>query len=264
MPIRKILARSIGTDVIVAEDIAANAITVSEISDGAVTTSKLANSAVSTDKLGDGVVTANKMASGATLANLNYTPVNRAGDTMTGELILRGNGLSSLGEPHDGYLIKSGQFNQVNPGNTGSSGSWVEYKLGPAVYKTCFSVYFGPGPANSRSYWYWTRNTGVSTWMDFMKFEMWEGNWNWGQQVGWREYYVSSASNSWSVVLGDERNHTGFGAVTMNVKVNGTTNTIIGGGNTGAANNIRYQVYSTTPLFSHNMDLVFSSTNPFV
>lgn len=41
MPIRKVISRSIATDVIVAEDIAANAITVSEISDGAVTPAKL-------------------------------------------------------------------------------------------------------------------------------------------------------------------------------------------------------------------------------
>lgn len=41
MPIRKVISRSIGTDVILAEDIAANAVTVSEISNGAVTPAKL-------------------------------------------------------------------------------------------------------------------------------------------------------------------------------------------------------------------------------
>jgi hypothetical protein len=41
MPIRKVISRSIGTDVILAEDIAANAITVSELSNGAVTPAKL-------------------------------------------------------------------------------------------------------------------------------------------------------------------------------------------------------------------------------
>ena len=55
MAIRKIVSRSIGTDVIVAEDLAANSITVSEIQDGAVTTAKL----------GDAQVTAAKLAAGA-------------------------------------------------------------------------------------------------------------------------------------------------------------------------------------------------------
>ena len=41
MAIRKVISRSIGTDVIVAEDLAANSITVSELSDNAVTNAKL-------------------------------------------------------------------------------------------------------------------------------------------------------------------------------------------------------------------------------
>jgi hypothetical protein len=41
MAIRKVVSRSIGTDVIVAEDLAANSITVSELSDNAVTNAKL-------------------------------------------------------------------------------------------------------------------------------------------------------------------------------------------------------------------------------
>jgi|TARA_B110000483_G_scaffold154205_1_gene183220 hypothetical protein len=44
MAIRKIISRSIGTDVIAAEDLAANSVTVSEITDGAVTMAKIASS----------------------------------------------------------------------------------------------------------------------------------------------------------------------------------------------------------------------------
>lgn len=53
MAIRKIVSRSIGTDVIVAEDLAANSITVSELSDDAVTTAKIADDNVTTAKLHD-------------------------------------------------------------------------------------------------------------------------------------------------------------------------------------------------------------------
>ena len=43
MAIRKIVSRSIGTDVIVADDLANNSITTAEITDGAVTQAKLAS-----------------------------------------------------------------------------------------------------------------------------------------------------------------------------------------------------------------------------
>ena len=41
MAIRKIVSRSIGTDIIAAEDLAANSVTVAEIQDGAVTSAKM-------------------------------------------------------------------------------------------------------------------------------------------------------------------------------------------------------------------------------
>ena len=53
MAIRKVISRSIGTDVIVAEDLAANSITVSELSDDAVTTAKIADNNITTAKLHD-------------------------------------------------------------------------------------------------------------------------------------------------------------------------------------------------------------------
>ena len=43
MTIRKIVSRSIGTDVIVAEDLADNSITTAEITDGAITAAKIAS-----------------------------------------------------------------------------------------------------------------------------------------------------------------------------------------------------------------------------
>jgi len=36
----------------------------------------------------NGTVSANKLASGAAVSNIGYTPVNKAGDTMTGELVV--------------------------------------------------------------------------------------------------------------------------------------------------------------------------------
>ena len=55
MAIRKIVARSIGVDVIVAEDLADNSITAAEITNGAVTADKLASNSVTTAKIAAGV-----------------------------------------------------------------------------------------------------------------------------------------------------------------------------------------------------------------
>lgn len=47
----------------------------------------LADNAVDTNAIAAGAVTATKLGSGAALSNLGYTPVNRVGDTMSGDLI---------------------------------------------------------------------------------------------------------------------------------------------------------------------------------
>ena len=52
-----------------------------QIEDGSITTSKIA----------DGAVTGTKLAPGAAIANIGYTPVNKAGDTMSGSLDVSGN-----------------------------------------------------------------------------------------------------------------------------------------------------------------------------
>ena len=83
---------------VVSSDFANNAVTADEIADGAVESVKLAASLDFSGKsityrpidAGDISNTANiagsKLASGAAATNLGYTPVNKAGDTMTGQI----------------------------------------------------------------------------------------------------------------------------------------------------------------------------------
>jgi len=61
-------------------------VTTSKLADGSVATSKLADGSVTTSKIVNAGVTAQKIASGAAISNLGFTPVNRSGDTMTGDL----------------------------------------------------------------------------------------------------------------------------------------------------------------------------------
>ena len=59
-------------------------------SDGTVTNAKIVDGAVSNAKLSAGAVDNSKMAAGAAVANIGYTPVNKAGDNMTGTLGVNG------------------------------------------------------------------------------------------------------------------------------------------------------------------------------
>jgi hypothetical protein len=57
-----------------------------EIGTGAVTADKIGTGAVTTAKIADANVTSGKLASGAAVSNIGYTPVNKAGDILTGNL----------------------------------------------------------------------------------------------------------------------------------------------------------------------------------
>lgn len=82
MPIEKLTTNSIASEAITTDKIAAGAVVNADISDGVITGAKLA----------DTTVTAAKLHTTAVTDKLGYTPVNKAGDTMTGSLNLNGYG----------------------------------------------------------------------------------------------------------------------------------------------------------------------------
>lgn len=61
-----------------------------DLKDGAVTTPKVADGSVHTAKIADGAVSAAKLHTTAVTDKLGYTPLNKAGDTMTGNLDMGG------------------------------------------------------------------------------------------------------------------------------------------------------------------------------
>lgn len=67
-------------------------------SNNSVSTAKIQDGAVTTAKLAAGAVGNAQMAGGAAQANIGYTPVNRAGDTVTGNFTVNGafNGLGQV------------------------------------------------------------------------------------------------------------------------------------------------------------------------
>ena len=119
------------------EAIVDSAITAADIGTGEVTSAKLDTSAVSQDKFASGAVSSSKLANtldisgktvtyrplvdgdfdsgaiagtqletGAVVANLGFTPVNTAGDTMTGQLVIQnGSVISSNGNQASGIRI---------------------------------------------------------------------------------------------------------------------------------------------------------------
>ncbi|MCX7741064.1 MAG: tail fiber domain-containing protein [Meiothermus sp.] len=58
-----------------------------DVRDGSILTAHLGNLQVTGAKIADNTISGAKLAAGAAVANIGYNPVNRAGDTMTGDLI---------------------------------------------------------------------------------------------------------------------------------------------------------------------------------
>lgn len=69
-----------------ATKLSTDAVTAAAILADAVGSSELANDAVDTNAVQNLAITAGKLAAGAAVANIGYTPVNKAGDSMTGQL----------------------------------------------------------------------------------------------------------------------------------------------------------------------------------
>ena len=69
--------------------------------DRSVTAAKLSDGAVTTPKIANQAVTADKLAPGSVVGHLGYTPVNKAGDTMTGPLKINNERLLHVYVDHD-------------------------------------------------------------------------------------------------------------------------------------------------------------------
>ena len=125
----------IGAGQVATADLAANTVAAGDFATGAVTSGKLASSidlsaktvtyrTIVTGDLADGGVTGIKLGSGASAANFGYTPVNAAGDTMTGNLIVAAGSagapsITNAGNTATGISLESNAIRIVGAGNTG-------------------------------------------------------------------------------------------------------------------------------------------------
>lgn len=130
---KKINSEAIVDDSIAATDIGTGQVTTGKIAPSAVATDKFASGAVSGDKLAstldisgktvtyrpivDGdiandAIAGTQMQSGAVIDSLGYTPVNTAGDTMTGQIqVANGTVLGSSGASTSGIRIDAQTIN---------------------------------------------------------------------------------------------------------------------------------------------------------
>lgn len=89
-----VTAAKLGNDAVTAVAVALDAIGALELADNAVDTAAIQNLAVTLGKLAANSVDNTKLVAGTVLAHLGYTPVNKAGDTMGGNLTFpNGNGV---------------------------------------------------------------------------------------------------------------------------------------------------------------------------
>lgn len=89
-----------------------------DLKDSAVTTPKVADGSVHTAKIADGAVSAAKLHTTAVTDKLGYTPLNKAGDTMTGPLDLGGKVIRDTSGTGRVYRNLTPAYDLYNSGNT--------------------------------------------------------------------------------------------------------------------------------------------------
>jgi len=101
--------------------------------DGSVTAEKLANGAVTTPKIANQAVTAEKLAPGSVVGHLGYTPLNKAGDTMSGTLflpqVITNAGANGLGVRHIELRTSSVRWAMGLGGDEGSGNVGADFYL---------------------------------------------------------------------------------------------------------------------------------------
>ena len=104
-----------------------NSIGNAQVADGAITADKLAASldisgmtvtyrALVSGDFADGSITGSKMATNAVIDSLGYTPLNKSGDTVTGQLIVSNTDIIGSGTANDGFRTNNQTFELIENG----------------------------------------------------------------------------------------------------------------------------------------------------
>lgn len=136
---KKINSEAIVDNSLTADDIGPNAVTSAKLGNNAATASKFAGGAVTSAKLantldistknvtyrpiidGDidtGAIAGTQMENGAVIGNLGYTPVNTAGDTVTGQIVIANNTTISNGSNTGSGIHINGQTISIRENGT--------------------------------------------------------------------------------------------------------------------------------------------------
>ena len=92
------------------------------------TTTTPGDGVVTTAKLADGAVTNVKLAAGVAVANLGYTPLNKAGDTIGGDLTRSGKGVYLY---HDDSSLASGKITVSTSAPSGGANGDIWLQVDP-------------------------------------------------------------------------------------------------------------------------------------
>lgn len=115
------------------------------ISTSTVSAAEIADGAVTSSKISDGAVSSSKIASGAVSSSLGYTPVNKAGDTMTGSIVAHKflPALSATLSRSGAGTVSTGWYRiaRSSDGGTGSYGT----RGGCTVFINSQGGWLGPG-----------------------------------------------------------------------------------------------------------------------
>jgi hypothetical protein len=125
-------------------------------SNGQVLAGGVADGSISTTKIADANVTASKLASGVSVSNIGYTPVNKAGDTLTGDLTLPDGVAASRSTIFNNSATVSTNVNRA----IGYSTAWTDHlsvnitlsKPGPVCVSALFANFYESGAVDGWAY----------------------------------------------------------------------------------------------------------------
>jgi hypothetical protein len=221
-------------------------------SDGALNVADVAGLAAvassgSASDLLTGTLPNGRLATGAAVANLGYTPLNKAGDTMTGDLNLNS---SSILKINSGNFAYNMAYTYSDAGTTSSANTRVQ--VDKWTYQYVFDDYIGTGGTTST---YTFFHIPISyNWVAAYELEVMQGGWSYGQASSYARWIIQVVTSSVTVTNLESVGGGNYTCSAKNYNPNAGSNMYIRiavNANQGS-NSIFLRLHATTPIDAYS------------
>lgn len=195
----------------------------------------------------DGSITASKIATGAAVSNIGYTPVNKAGDTVTGSLNLT---TSSANLAFNGVAFKynlTHNYNDAGTVNTNSANVAVQISRWFYIYE--YDDYLGASGGTTNAYWYMHIPAGMYFVGSYI-VEAMQGGWSYGQAANYARWIVQIINGTATVTNLESVGATNLACTAKCYNANTGSNMYqrIAVQNSAASNSVWFRVQASNPV----------------